>query len=159
MSNTLKDLERMSDNADPITGEPGAHPVGAGIGAAGMGAAGAAIGSLGGPVGTVVGAAVGGIVGGLAGKSAAEAIDPTAEDAYWRSNYSSRPYVEEGAHYETYQPAYRFGWESRSQNPDRHFDDIEPDLRTTWERAQSGMEWERARPAMRDAWDRPNRDR
>ncbi|NJL23055.1 MAG: hypothetical protein HC895_23115, partial [Leptolyngbyaceae cyanobacterium SM1_3_5] len=33
-------------NPDPITGEPGAHPVGTGIGAAGAGAAGAAIGGV-----------------------------------------------------------------------------------------------------------------
>ena len=31
-------------NRDPITGAPGAHPVGTGVGAAGGGAAGAAIG-------------------------------------------------------------------------------------------------------------------
>jgi outer membrane lipoprotein SlyB len=31
-------------NVDPLTGEPGAHPVGAGAGAAGGGVAGAAIG-------------------------------------------------------------------------------------------------------------------
>ena len=70
-------------NRDPITGEPGAHPVGTGIGAAvGGAAAGAAAGTIAGPVGTAVGAAMGAFVGGLAGKAAAETIDPTVEEEY-----------------------------------------------------------------------------
>jgi len=70
-------------NLDPITGAPGAHPVGVGLGAAAGGiaggiAAGAAVGTVAaGPVGTVVGAAVGAIAGGLGGKAVAEHFDPT----------------------------------------------------------------------------------
>ena len=60
-------------NADPITGEPGSHPVGTGLGAAGGAAAGAAVGSVGGPLGTLVGGAVGAVVGGLAGSAVGEA--------------------------------------------------------------------------------------
>ena len=71
-------LSGGSTNRDPITGEPGAHPVGTGVGAAAGGiAAGAAVGSVAGPVGTVVGAAVGAVAGGLAGKGVAEKVDPT----------------------------------------------------------------------------------
>ena len=67
-----------SANRDPLTGAPGAHPIGTGVGAAAGGvAAGAAVGSVAGPVGTVVGAAVGAVAGGLAGKGVAESIDPT----------------------------------------------------------------------------------
>jgi outer membrane lipoprotein SlyB len=68
-------------NRDPITGAPGAHPVGVGLGAAAGGiAAGAAVGTVAaGPVGTVVGAAVGAIAGGLGGKAVAEKLDPTVE--------------------------------------------------------------------------------
>src|SRR5262245_14757859 len=74
-------------NRDPITGAPGAHPVGTGVGAAGGAAAGAAIGAVtGGPVGAAIGVAVGGIAGGLAGKGAAELANPTVEDDYWRVN-------------------------------------------------------------------------
>ena len=63
---------------DPITGTPGAHPVGTGLGAAAGGiAAGAAVGTVAGPVGTVVGAAAGAVAGGLAGKGVAETVDPT----------------------------------------------------------------------------------
>src|ERR1700674_930402 len=69
-------------NRDPITGAPGAHPLGVGLGAAAGGiaggiAAGAAGGTAAGPVGTVVGAAVGAIAGGLGGKAVAEHLDPT----------------------------------------------------------------------------------
>ena len=53
-------------------------------------------------------AVVGAVVGGLAGKGIAEQIDPTREDAYWRDNYSSRPYVSGGS-YDDYGPAYSYG--------------------------------------------------
>ena len=67
-------------NRDPITGTPGAHPVGTGVGAlAGGAAAGAAVGTVAGPVGTAIGAAVGAVAGGLAGKGVAEEIDPTVD--------------------------------------------------------------------------------
>ena len=75
--------KEATTNADPITGAPGAHPVGVGLGAAAGGvaggiAAGAAVGTVAaGPVGTVVGAAVGAIAGGLGGKAVAEHFDPT----------------------------------------------------------------------------------
>src|SRR6266851_3247743 len=56
-----KSTNNPKKNPDPITGKPGAHPVGTGAGAAGGGLAGAAIGgAVGGPVGAAVGAAVGG---------------------------------------------------------------------------------------------------
>jgi hypothetical protein len=144
------------DNPDAITGAPGSHPVGTGIGAAGAGAAGAAIGSAAGPVGTVVGAVVGAVAGGLAGKGVAEAVNPTAEEAYWRENYASRPYYSNNYTYEDYAPAYRYGWESRTRYPDRDFNDVEPDLSRDWDRtkAKSRLSWEHAKDATRDAWDR-----
>ena len=73
---------QVGTNRDPITGAPGAHPVGVGLGAAAGGiAAGAAAGTLAaGPVGTVVGAAVGAVAGGLGGKAVAEHFDPTMEE-------------------------------------------------------------------------------
>ena len=55
---------------------------------------------------------VGGVAGGLAGKGVAEKVNPTVEDAYWRDNYSKRPYVTAGSTYDTYRPAYQYGWES-----------------------------------------------
>src|SRR5690349_3681499 len=148
-------------NPDPITGAPGSHPVGTGVGAAGGGAAGAAIGAAvsgpAAPLGAVVGAVVGAVAGGLAGKGAAEAVNPTAEDAYWRTNYASRPYYESSYTYdEDYRPAYEYGWSTAGQHAGRRFDDVEKDLRSGWVKARgkSRLEWERAKLATRDAWDR-----
>jgi hypothetical protein len=51
--------ERTKDtNPDPITGQPGAHPV--------------------------VGGAIGAVAGGAAGKGAAETVNPTLEEQHWR---------------------------------------------------------------------------
>lgn len=164
MATKRKTTKTVDANRDPITGEPGAHPIGAGVGAAIGGAAagaagaaaGAAAGSVGGPIGAVVGAIAGGVAGGLAGKATAEAIDPTAENQYWEENYSSRPYYDEQFPYEEYAPAYRTGWEARQLYPDAAFDDVQSDVEAHWDktRAQSKLDWERAQPAVRDAWDR-----
>jgi hypothetical protein len=152
--------DRATDaNRDPITGTPGAHPVGTGVGATGGGAAGAAIGAaVGGPVGAAVGLAAGAIAGGLAGKGAAEAVNPTAEDAYWRENYASQPWVERNYTYEDYQPAFRTGYEgyARYGTSGRNYTDIEPSLRDDYERikGKSRLEWDKARSATRAAWER-----
>lgn len=147
--------ETPDANRDPISGTPGSHPVGTGAGAlAGGAAAGAAVGTVAGPVGTVIGAAAGAVAGGLAGKGVAEAIDPTREDAYWRDNYSDRPYVEQGSSYDDYGPAYAFGVEEASRQPGRAFEAAEPELSRQWTNHQgaSTLRWDRARDATRDAW-------
>ena len=147
-------------NRDPISGEPGAHPVGTGVGAAAAGAAaGAAGGLIAGPAGAAVGAVIGAVAGGLAGKGVAESIDPTVEDAYWRENYTQRPYYDKKSAYEQYQPAYRYGWESQSKYSGRSFDEAEPELGREWEaaKAHSQLAWQNAKHATRDAWDRIER--
>lgn len=148
--------ETHSRNEDPITGEPGSHPVGVGVGTAAGAASGAALGSIGGPVGTVVGGAVGGIAGGLAGKGAAEAVNPTDEDAYWRDNFTSRSYADKGVGYEAYQPAYRLGVEASQRHSGRQFEEVEADLGREWEqsRGTSTLDWNKARHAAKDAFDR-----
>ena len=157
---TEDNFDRKHDanaNRDPITGAPGAHPVGTGVGAAAGGmAAGAAAGTVVGPVGTVVGAIVGAVVGGLAGKGVAEAIDPTAEDAYWRENYVSRPYVKQGESFDDFGPAYRLGTDSYGRADGRTFDQLEPDLKRDWEssKGSSSLTWDRAKHASRDSWQR-----
>ncbi len=144
-----------SANLDPITKTPGAHVVGTGVGAAGGGAAGAAIGAVAGPVGAVVGAAIGAVAGGLAGKGVGEAVNPTAEEAYWRENYPTRPYAKSGS-YTQYAPAYRYGWENYSKQPNRAFNDAENDLKSGWEKykGSSELSWEKARDAVKDSWQR-----
>jgi hypothetical protein len=144
-------------NRDPITGAPGAHPVGTGAGAAAGGMAGAAAGTaVGGPAGTVIGAAVGAVAGGLAGKGIAERIDPTVETAYWRENYVSRPYINKTYTFDDYGPAYLYGIENYSRYPNRKFDDVEAELSRDWQRAKgkSRLAWEDAKHAARDSWQR-----
>jgi hypothetical protein len=144
-------------NRDPITGEPGSHPVGTGVGAiAGGLATGAAVGTMAGPLGTAIGAAVGAVVGGLAGHSVAEMIDPTAEDAYWRANYEQRDYVAAGSTYDDYGPAYRYGVDSYVKHGGRPFDEAEADLSRDWDRVRgnSSLTWDRAKYATRDSWQR-----
>lgn len=156
MKNRKGDLDA---NRDPLSGAPGAHPIGTGLGAAGGAAAGATIGAAAGPVGAVVGGAIGAVAGGLAGKGAAEAVNPTVEDAYWRESFASRPYVTPGSDYETYGPAYKYGWESRGHFIGSSFDDVESDLGREWEqvKGKSSLGWDRAREAARDAWHRVER--
>ena len=153
-------VDKPDANRDPITGAPGAHPVGTGIGAAAGGAvAGAAVGAVAGPIGAAVGIVAGAVAGGLAGKGIAEKIDPTAEEAYWRDNYQSRPYVDQGTAYDEYQPAYRYGWESRTKYADKKFEEVEPELGRGWSkvRTKSSLGWDKAKQATRDAWDRIER--
>ena len=145
-------------NRDPITGAPGSHPVGTGVGATGGALAGAAAGSLAGPVGTVVGLVAGAVVGGLGGKAVAENVNPTAEDAYWRESYNREAYVQPGSSYDDYGPAYEMGWSTRASRGDT-FDAVEPSLADEWSsrRGASGLDWEQARPATRAAWERADR--
>ena len=141
-------------NRDPLTDEPGAHPVGTGVGATGGAVAGAAAGSIGGPVGAAIGGVVGAVVGGLAGKAAAEAVNPTAEEAHWRENYDREPYYEQGRSFDDYGPAYRLGLTGRTRYED--WDTAEPNLESEWESARGGssLSWPQARPASRAAWNR-----
>lgn len=151
-------------NRDPLTGEPGSHPVGTGIGATGGAVTGAAVGAaVGGPVGAVVGGAIGAVAGGAAGHAAGEALDPTVEDRYWQENYSKRPYYRSGKEYSEYQPAYRYGWESagRPEYRDRKFNDVEKDLERGWDKAKGTTKetWYDVKDATRDAWNRVRGDR
>lgn len=152
---------RRDLNADAITGEPGSHPVGTGIGGVGGAAAGAAIGSVAGPLGTLIGGAIGAIVGGGVGHAAAEAIDPTREEAYWRAEYSNSDYYKPGYEFERdLHPAYAVGYANRARYPaGAQFEDYETDLHRSWDevKGDSQLTWDDARLASRDAWNRVSR--
>jgi hypothetical protein len=152
MSNQPKDL-----NPDPMTGEPGAHPVGTGLGAlAGGAAAGAAVGTVAGPVGTAVGAAVGAVVGGLAGKAVAEAVDPTIEHAHWKEEHARQPYYLDGYTYDDYGPAYAIGLRDVHKHPGQPYEGVQETLEQDWDmyRGKSRLTWPEASPAARAAWER-----
>jgi hypothetical protein len=159
----MNDRRPMDDRADGSIGEEpripsGKHPIGTAAGAVtGAVAAGAAVGASVGPVGAAVGAAIGGVAGALAGKGIADMIDPAAEDAHWRSQWRERSYIEGGFTYDQdYGPAYRYGVESFGRHPGRRWEDVDAELAEGWRAAcgDSRLDWDRARPASRDAWDR-----
>ena len=171
--------ESRDMNRDPITGTPGAHPVGTGVGAAGGAAAGAALGSLAGPIGTAVGGVVGAVAGGLAGKGVGEAVNPTGEkeavvvvdtvageravvldanddDLHWQRAFITEPYFNSALSYEDYAPAYRAGYTSRRNHAKRTWEESETILQSEWERTRgtSPLTWEEARDPIHAAWHR-----
>lgn len=148
-------------NRDPITGTPGAHVLGTGAGAASGGVAGAAVGmALAGPAGAVIGAAVGAVAGGLAGKSAAEAINPTAEERFWSEVYINEPYFVTGRAYGYYARGFRAGWEGRVRHEGRSFDEAEAEMQADYRRTRSELDpdWSDVRSAAQAAWDRVDRN-
>ena len=154
-----KDNRDRDINPDPITREPGSHPVGTGVGAAGGAVTGAAIGSAAGPVGTIVGGVIGAVAGGAAGHGVAEMIDPTVEDAYWRDNYKNETYAKRDLDYTHYEPAYRTGYTGYGKYAGRKWDDVENNLQHDYEQAKgkSSLAWSDAKHATKAAWHRVER--
>jgi uncharacterized protein (TIGR02271 family) len=155
-----KTTDKNPQNRDPITGAPGSHPIGTGVGAAGVAgaiAAGAAAGTAVGPVGTAAGAVVGALAGGLAGKGVAEAVNPTEEEAYWRENHARQPYARERG-YDHYRDAYEIGYRgySRYGTSGKTFEDYDEDFRRDYEQrgGSDRLPWEEARLASKAAWSR-----
>jgi hypothetical protein len=160
MNEHENDIRKELNNEDPLTGEPGSHPLGTGVGAAlGGVVAGATAGAVAGPAGVVVGAAVGAVAGGYGGKAVAEAIDPTIELDYWQANYTTRDYYDPQFGFEAYEPAYRAGLEA--YDPLASFTEREAELRRHWEETNPGskLDWEQARKAMQDSWQRVSEQR
>ena len=158
---TKKTVANENDvNRDPLSGATGSHPLGTGAGAVSGGIAGAAVGiAMGGPIGGVIGAAVGAVTGGLAGKSAAEAVNPTAEEQFWKETYIREPYYASGRAFEYYAPAFRAGWEGRVRHDGRSFEAAEPDLQAAYNSTKSELDpqWHDVRPAALAAWVRADR--
>src|SRR5947208_2982107 len=114
---------RHDANPDPITGAPGAHPVGTGVGAAS---------------GAVAGAALAWIDAKHAVKDSWNRVtDRTEHDSYWRENHATRPYYKAGHTYDDdYAPAYRYGYDSARTHAGRTFDQSENDLQHGWEQTK-----------------------
>src|SRR5882757_9079383 len=101
---------KPNPNPDPITGEPGSHPVATAAGAVAACAAGAAIGSIAaGPVGTAIGGVAGAIAGGLGGNALGETIAPTVEDP--TPTLVEESYAAGGHPYGKFIPSYRAEYE------------------------------------------------
>jgi hypothetical protein len=156
--NTSKDssADDNARNADPLSGEAGAHPVATGVGAAAIGTAGlVAAAVVAGPVGVAVAAVGGAIIGGYVGKAAGELIDPTVEDAYWQEQHAQQPYAKR-ANFQDFALAYRTGYEGYREHgtTGKSFDDSESGLRARYETGGGTIPWAEARSAAQAAWDR-----
>ena len=160
----INETDRNDANLDPISNEPGAHPVGTGVGAASAGTVATLVGAVvGGPVGGVVGAVVGSVIGGLAGKGTAEGINPTFVDTDWREIYTTRSYADPNLQYDDYQSAYRIGYEGFDRSVNQNFYDVEPQLKREYEsyctnHGRTGLPWEKAKHAVQDAWEKAYTD-
>ena len=135
------------------------HPVGSAAGSiVGAAAAAAVVGSVVGPVGTVAGAVIGAAAGALTGSAFSDLVDPEAEVAFWRSEWQKDPQRAAGgmSYEQDFSPAYRYGVDAFTADPDRHFDELEPRLAEGWTQArgESRLEWGDARLASLDAWQR-----
>jgi uncharacterized protein (TIGR02284 family) len=97
----------------------------------------------------------GAIAGGMGGKEAAEALDPTAAEAWWYDRHTLEPYYEMGRPFDDYAPAYRLGVEGRRDYPGS-FEEAEMRLADRWDtyRGRSTLDWSQARQASRAAWNR-----
>ena len=152
ISSTLERERDKTADAATISGPLGADPVETGVGAT---AGGVAADALFGTVGRED--AVAGVVDdGFAGNKIAESIDPAAEEAYWRENYSSRPNVNPEVSFNEYRPAYSYGVDAHRRFEGQSFEQAEPELMRGWDgvKGMSSLTWENASHAVRDAWQR-----
>jgi uncharacterized protein (TIGR02271 family) len=87
-----------------------------------------------------------------AGSTAGRAtMDDSAFRNHWQSNYASA-----GGTYDDYAPAYQYGstLAGNDKYRGRRWEDIESDVRTDWEARHAGSPWERAKGAVRHAWEK-----
>ena len=156
----IKDAEQDAlKSGKRVSGEPDSNLSAVAAGGIAGATAGAVIGTVvAGPIGTAVAAGAGAILGGAGAEKIADIIDPKLEEAYWEENYKNRPYYKLGEPYESYLPAYRYGWESsiRKKYENRTFEEIEADLEAEWHahRGASNRQWSDAKQAIRDAFER-----
>jgi hypothetical protein len=106
------------------------------------------------PVASTVGGIAGAIVDAVVAQGVGEALDPTAEDAYWQRAFITEPYFNRDYTYDDYGPAYRLGYNNRGTYIGNSWDEVEPALKTEWERTKgaSRLTWEEAREAGQSAW-------
>ena len=81
----------------------------------------------------------------------------SSENIYWRNKYRERPYYTNTRDYSLYEPAYRYGVDMYNRNADRRFDSLsQSELNRGWSQARgnSTLNWDEARSATRDAYNR-----
>lgn len=76
-------------------------------------------------------------------------------DAYHADAFERAPYRQSGDSFDDFRPAYRYGAYARAQHADRDWDDaLAEALGSDWtsRRGASALDWERAKPAVREAY-------
>lgn len=76
-------------------------------------------------------------------------------DAYHADEFERAPWRQAEESFDDYRPAYRYGTYARAQYADRPWDDtLEAELGRDWptRRGGSGLEWDRAKSAVREAY-------
>ncbi|HEY5798616.1 MAG TPA: YsnF/AvaK domain-containing protein, partial [Burkholderiaceae bacterium] len=70
---------------------------------------------------------------------------------HWTTNYGSA-----GGAYEDYAPAYQYGsaMASNEHYRGRSWDEVEPNLRSSWELNNRGTAWDKMKAAVREGWNR-----
>jgi uncharacterized protein (TIGR02271 family) len=77
-------------------------------------------------------------------------------DDDFRSHFKSRYGSTRSARYETYAPAYQYGYRMASDDRyrGRKWDDVESTLRSDYERSNPNSAWEQVKDAVRHGWDK-----
>ncbi|KKO65875.1 hypothetical protein VM94_00213 [Janthinobacterium sp. KBS0711] len=77
------------------------------------------------------------------------------DEQYYRNHWSAT-YVATGARFEDYDPAYRYGHSMASSDSyrGRPWDDVEADLRSTWEHTYPQSAWDNFKAAVKHGWER-----
>ena len=89
------------------------------------------------------------------GSSARSSAAPGLDDTDFRRNFDQY-YAGTGANYDTYAPAYRYGYEM-AEDPrykGRTFDQVEPQLRDDYNRRYPDSTWERMKESIRYGWNK-----
>jgi uncharacterized protein (TIGR02271 family) len=83
------------------------------------------------------------------------ATGPAFDDSDFRADFQNR-YAASGASYDTYLPAYRYGYEMASdpRYKGRSYDEIESDLRSEYGRRYPKGAWEKMKDAIRYGWNK-----
>jgi len=142
------------------TGSRGAGGMGT-SGSSGLGTSGSSSGlgssSSSGMGATTSGSTLGGSPSALTGgapRTRAQSDWNSVQDDFRREH--DRTYAGQNMTFDDYAPAYRHGYESAQSDTyrGRNWNDVEPNLRSDWERSNPGGTWERMKDAVRRGWDR-----
>lgn len=91
----------------------------------------------------------------LKGNETGTATGSGFDDTYFRNDFQSR-YGTSGETYDTYAPAYRYGYDAASDPRYRgkDFSEIESDLRSDYGRRYPNSTWEKMKDSIRYGWDK-----